>query len=143
MNETGPKDSGYGGSICDRVRRERSLDEQTGGAWHLQRFDRLARAFATRATQPASNTRPPNCSHNGSSTSPWTRKILTITTACATIRCSEPWREKAPSTAWNAPTEEVTRYKTISCDTAAIDRLLVDVFLEAHSVAPAQNCPQS
>lgn len=35
-------------------------------------------------------------------------------------------------------TDEVTRYKKISCDTAAIDRLLVDVFLEAHSVAPAQ-----
>ena len=35
-------------------------------------------------------------------------------------------------------TEEVTRYKKISCDTAAIDRLLVDVFLEEHSVAPAQ-----
>jgi Transposase DDE domain group 1 len=35
-------------------------------------------------------------------------------------------------------TEEVTRYKKISCDTAAIDRLLVDVFQEAHSVAPAQ-----
>ena len=45
MNETGPKDSDYGDSICDRVRRGRSLDEQTGGAWHLQRFDRLALCF--------------------------------------------------------------------------------------------------
>ncbi len=35
-------------------------------------------------------------------------------------------------------TEEVTRDKKISCDTAALDRLLVDVFLEAHSVVPAQ-----
>ncbi len=35
-------------------------------------------------------------------------------------------------------TEEVSRYKKISCDTPAIDRLLVDVFLEAHPVAPAQ-----
>ena|GEM_PF-3000396 len=47
-------------------------------------------AFARRATQPASNTRSPNCSHNGSSASPRTRKILTITTACTAIRCSEP-----------------------------------------------------
>ena len=35
-------------------------------------------------------------------------------------------------------TEQATRYKKIFCDTQAIDRLLVDVFLEAHPVAPAQ-----
>jgi len=35
-------------------------------------------------------------------------------------------------------TEQATRYKKIFCDTPAIDRLLVDVFLEAHPVAPAQ-----
>jgi len=35
-------------------------------------------------------------------------------------------------------TEDATRYKKISCDTPAIDRLLVDVVLEAHPVAPAQ-----
>ena len=35
-------------------------------------------------------------------------------------------------------TKEATRYKKISCDTQAIDRLLIDVFLEAHPVAPAQ-----
>ncbi len=54
---------------------------------------------------------------------------------------SEPRKPLAGKSTLNRlelSTSEPSRYKKVECDTAALDRLLVDLFLEAHPAPPAR-----
>ena len=85
----------------------------------------------------------------------WAMRIWSTTTPCATTRCwprspasSAPADPAAPPLAGkstlnrleHAPAGAATRYHKVGHDGAAIERLFVDLFLDAHRAPPRRSC---
>src|SRR3954469_8317054 len=110
-------------------------------------------ASRTAVRRAGLSTRSPPWSVNGCSVLPWVTKTWWTTTSCAMTRamailagklearrsdCAPLAGKSTLNRLEHAPAAGPTRYHKIGHDAAAIERLFVDLFLDAHRKPPAQ-----